>query len=109
MPLRKKMAQLLLQDEAYWRQRAKKHWYKDGDKNTKFFHVTATARKKVNHILSLVDDHGVSVSDNVGMGSVAKNYFLDLFQKKVINMEPMLDVIPLSISYDDNAFLTTPF
>ena len=107
--LRKKMNRLLLQDDVYWRQRAKNHWYKDGDKNTKFFHASATARKKVNRILSLVDDHGVSVSDNVGMGSVAKNYFLDLFQKKVINMEPVLDVIPLSISYDDNALLTAPF
>jgi uncharacterized membrane protein len=26
----------MLQDDVYWRQRAKKHWYKDGDKNTKY-------------------------------------------------------------------------
>ena len=50
LSLRKQMAKLLMQDDAYWRQRTKTHWYKDGDRNTKFFHASATARKKVNHI-----------------------------------------------------------
>jgi hypothetical protein len=74
--LRKKMQQLLLQDDVYWRQHAKSFWYKDGDRNTKFFHVSATSRKKVNRILSLEDDHGVKFSDNGGMCNVSKNYFL---------------------------------
>jgi len=54
--LRKRMQRLLSQDDAYWRQRAKTHWYKDGDKNTKFFHASATTRKKGNRITSLDDD-----------------------------------------------------
>jgi hypothetical protein len=37
LELRKRMQQLLSQDDAYWRQRAKTHWYKDGDRNTKIF------------------------------------------------------------------------
>jgi hypothetical protein len=55
------MSQLMVQDDVYWRQRAKKHWYKDGDKNTKFFHASATTRKKVNRILSLEDENGVKL------------------------------------------------
>jgi len=35
-----------MQDDAYWRQRAKTFWYKDGDRNTKNFHASTTARKK---------------------------------------------------------------
>ena len=107
--LRKKMNQLLEQDDAYWRQRAKKFWYKDGDRNTKFFHASATARKKVNRILSLVDDNGVSVTEQSGLGYVAKDYFLNLFQKKISQMDPVLAVIPNRISQDDNVLLTAPF
>jgi len=32
--LRRKMNRLLAQDDAYWRQRAKAHWYRDCDRNT---------------------------------------------------------------------------
>jgi hypothetical protein len=70
----------MLQDDVYWRQRAKKHWYKDGDKNTKFSHASATARKKANRILSLEDDNGTKVTNSDALCSVAKNYFSDIFQ-----------------------------
>jgi hypothetical protein len=48
--LRKRMTQLMIQEDKYSRQRAKTHWYRDGDLNTKFFHASTTSRKKVNHI-----------------------------------------------------------
>jgi len=54
--LRKKMQRLLAHDDAYWRQCAKSHWYRNGDRNTIFFHASVTTRKKVNHIISLDND-----------------------------------------------------
>ncbi|KAK3200437.1 hypothetical protein Dsin_023852 [Dipteronia sinensis] len=42
-------------DEVYWRQRSRVDWLVAGDRNSKFFHAKATARKKKNHILSLLD------------------------------------------------------
>ena len=36
-------AKLLVQEEDFWRQRAKMHWLKDGDLNTKFLHLSASA------------------------------------------------------------------
>lgn len=44
--LRKKLNHLLVQDDMYWRQRPKTHWFRDRDLNTKFFHAAATSRKK---------------------------------------------------------------
>jgi len=72
--LRKRMERLLSQDDAYWRQRAKTHWYKDGDRNTIFFHASATARKTVNRISSLDDDAGNKITNEQGLCDVARQY-----------------------------------
>lgn len=44
---------LLQQEESYWKQRAKVFWLKEGDENTRFFHSSASARKKANKITYL--------------------------------------------------------
>ena len=37
--LRREINDLLDNEEIYWGQRAKAHWLKEGDKNTRFFHA----------------------------------------------------------------------
>ena len=44
--LRGELNDLLDDEEMYWGQRAKAHWLKEGDKNTKFFHAQASERRK---------------------------------------------------------------
>lgn len=107
--LRKRMQRLLSQDDAYWRQRAKTHWYRDGDRNTNFFHASTTARKKVNHIISLDDDAGNKISDEQGLRDVAKNYFVNIFQNHGSASSPVIDVINQSIFAPDNERLMAPF
>jgi hypothetical protein len=103
------MSQLMVQDDIYWRQHAKKHWYKDGDKNTKFFYTSATTCKKVNHILSLEDENGVKVTNIYALYSVAKNYFSDIFQPQPSHTTLVIDTIRQSVTNDDNLVLTGPF
>jgi hypothetical protein len=50
--LKKRMSHLLIKEDAFWRQRAKTHWFQQGDMNTKFFHAAATSRRKSNRIVS---------------------------------------------------------
>lgn len=71
--------------------------------------ASATTRKMVNRILALKDDQGVKVTDNSGMSTIAKNYFLELFQRKISNTTLVVEAIRHSITYDDNAMLTAPF
>ncbi|KAK1362337.1 hypothetical protein POM88_046811 [Heracleum sosnowskyi] len=46
----------LRQEEVFWRQKSRKKWVKEGDKNTHFFHLSATVRKKKQKILCIQDD-----------------------------------------------------
>lgn len=41
---------LLKNEELAWRQRSRMLWLKEGDNNTKFFHITANAHKRSNYI-----------------------------------------------------------
>jgi len=103
------MQRLLSQDDAYWCQRAKSHWYKDGDRNTKFFHASATARKKVNRITSLDDGAGNKITNEQDMQEVARQYFVNIFQQQNSDSSSVIDVINLSVSDNDNEMLTASF
>jgi hypothetical protein len=106
---RQKLNHLLVQQDMYWRQRAKTHWYRDGDLNTKFFHAAATFRKKVNKILSLETHEGVHVTDDSGMLSIAKNYFEELFEGHDSIRSPVINLLNHVVDNEDNALLTAPF
>jgi len=103
------MQRLLAQDDAYWRQRAKTHWYRDGDCNTQKFHASATARKKVNCITSLIDDARNNITDEQGLRNVAREYFVNIFQKHGSVSDYVIDVINQSIFALENERLTAPF
>jgi len=103
------MTHLLVQEDLYWRQRAKTHWYKDGDLNTKKFHAAATTRKKVNRISSLQTDDGVRVTDDTRLAKVAKDYFHELFQVKDSVRTPVLNALRQVVTKENNDKLTTPF
>jgi hypothetical protein len=47
---------LLEQEEIHWLQRSRVNWLSQGDKNTRFFHQFASARRKKNMIKRLKDD-----------------------------------------------------
>jgi len=88
--LRKQMTHLMIHDK-YWRHQAKKHWYRDGDLNTKILHAYATSRKKVICIFALGNDVGERISYENCMCQVAKGYFEELFlEGKKIALELLL-------------------
>jgi hypothetical protein len=63
-------ARLLVQEEAYWRQRAKTHWLQEGDLNTKFFHMTASSRQRKKKIDKLVNEENLVVTTQLEIGEV---------------------------------------
>lgn len=76
---RDKLNEMLLHEEVYSKYRAMVIWLTEGDENTKFFHASASARKKTNHIAYLETTTGVRVEDHDGMCNVVKDYFFQVF------------------------------
>lgn len=46
-------------EEAYWFQKSRVQWLREGDQNTKFFHVYTMQRRRKNSIAKLVTAQGV--------------------------------------------------
>ena len=74
-----------------------------------FLHASVTTRKKVNHILALEDEQGVKVTNNPSMSAIEKNYFMELFQRKICNTILVVEAIRHFFTDDDNVVLTSPF
>lgn len=105
---KEKLNSLLLNKETYWKQRAKIFWLREGDDNTKFFHSSATARKKANKITYLVDNDGAKVEDQDGMCRIVRDYFTSLFTIEDRNDEATM-VGHRQVTVDQNIMLSKEF
>ncbi|XP_074373470.1 uncharacterized protein LOC141713795 [Apium graveolens] len=76
---KEKLNDLLCYEEVYWKQRAKNFWLTEGDANTKFFHASASARKKAIYLPFLETDSGEEVSNHEDMCQVVKDYYTAVF------------------------------
>ncbi|PNX78269.1 CNGC5-like protein, partial [Trifolium pratense] len=106
--IQEKHARLLVQEESYWKQRAKMHWLKEGDLNTKFFHMSASARQRVKKISKLVNDENIVITSQPELCTVALNYFDQLFKSNPSSHDPILSLIAPKITQDDNDQLVRP-
>uniref|UniRef100_A0A803QEK6 Reverse transcriptase domain-containing protein n=1 Tax=Cannabis sativa TaxID=3483 RepID=A0A803QEK6_CANSA len=74
-----KFKEILTQREVFWRQRSKQLWLQAGDNNSKFFHASASARRRSNSITKLQDSNGIWTSWEDGLDRIMVEYFKDLF------------------------------
>ena len=57
--LKKELIVLYDKEEKMWQKRSRIQWLKNGDRNTRFFHGSATQRKRQNFIKGLRDEQRV--------------------------------------------------
>ncbi|KAF4356167.1 hypothetical protein F8388_012317 [Cannabis sativa] len=76
---------VLLQREIFWKQRSKQLWLREGDSNSKYFHASATSRRRRNSIQKLKDSDGVWVDWKGRLPSVMVDYFSTLFTASAVS------------------------
>ncbi|CAN1750215.1 hypothetical protein LINPERHAP1_LOCUS3970 [Linum perenne] len=68
------------QENMLWRQKSRVQWIKEGDRNTKFFHLSTVHRRTANRIQSLTLGDGSWSFDDEEMKGFAISHFQDLFR-----------------------------
>ncbi|MCH97455.1 CNGC5-like protein [Trifolium medium] len=84
------------------------HWLKEGDLNTKFFHMSASARARKKKIEKLVNEADVEVRTQPEICEVALNYFDHLFKANTTSHDPILSLVAPKVSLEENEKLVAP-
>ncbi|KAA3472112.1 reverse transcriptase [Gossypium australe] len=97
-------------DEVFWEQRAKINWLKHGDRNTGFFHRSASSRHKRNRIVGLESAEGRWISQPDAMLKEAVTFFGELYTASDLSGEHrLLDLVEKRVTPDMNGELLKPF
>lgn len=97
---------LLNQQYHYWKQRAKAHWLKNGDSNSKFYHDFVKRRKRNNCVEKLLDEGGRWVKKGPILRKLMQEYYISLFTSSHAGSSDFLNHIPASITSLQNSMLT---
>ncbi|KAH7684024.1 RNA-directed DNA polymerase protein [Dioscorea alata] len=76
--IRSELSNKLKQEEIYWKQRSRITWLKEGDCNTKFFHMMANGRRNKNFI-HRIRHNGQWIEGNSEIGKVFSDHFQSVF------------------------------
>ncbi|XP_073357859.1 uncharacterized protein [Aegilops tauschii subsp. strangulata] len=105
-----RLTELYHQEEMLWRQRARLEWLVHGDKNTYFFHLRASRRRRKNQIKMLQRPDGQMTENLTEMEALATSFYEDLYTSEgVSNMNEVLDTVPCKVTQAMNDILNAPY
>lgn len=99
----------LNQEESYWKKQSKVFWLYDEDTNNKFFHASASARKRRNTIKKLRDNSGNWITSHDDLCTHIHDYFSNIFSALPGDHFPITSCVQAVVSAEDNSILTQPF
>lgn len=77
--LKSTLIRILEQREIFWRQCSKQFWLQSGDKNSRYFHASASTRRRTNQISRLKNSEGCSTDWDGGLSDYITEQFTHLF------------------------------
>uniref|UniRef100_A0A803P795 Reverse transcriptase domain-containing protein n=1 Tax=Cannabis sativa TaxID=3483 RepID=A0A803P795_CANSA len=105
---KKELFLVLDQKEAFWKQRAKQFWLKEGDQNTKYFHRAASNWRSFNQISKLKDSSGNWKDWENGLADVVVDYFSSLFSASNLGSDMVIQCIQRKVTTQINEELHQP-
>jgi len=100
------------QEEILWRQKSIVQWFKEGERNTKFFHRSMMHRRYINIITKLEYAQGNHILDHAGIESQLVSYYKDLLSKPIMDrtqaIKKITQYIPSLIILEHNESLMRP-
>ncbi|XP_028094696.1 uncharacterized protein LOC114294740 [Camellia sinensis] len=94
--------------EITWLQKSRQIWFKEGDKNSKFFHMVASSRQRKNSFVSL-NLNGSTVEDPEQIRMGVKMHFHNFFSERWPSRPKFLGSFERKLSIDDARRLELPF
>jgi hypothetical protein len=97
-------------EELMWRQRSRVMWLAAGDRNTRFFHLRASKRRKRNRIQRLKKSDGQFTEDESELKSIVSRFYEDLYSSEGMeDMDMVLSTVPVKVTAEMNSKLLEPF
>ena len=93
-----------------WRQRSRVTWLSKGDKNTHFFHLRASNRRRKNLIKSLQKQDGQLTEELTEMQQMALDFYKTLYTSEgVEGLDDVLQHVPVKVTQAMNDMLMAPY
>ena len=91
-----------------WKQKSRELWLKEGDRNTKFFHLSTIIRRRQNSITALKAENGQWVTGSNQIRELFYQHFKNLFTDEEVDFpENLDDLMTRCISEEENQGLNT--
>ena len=108
--LKAKLNTLCEKEEQMWLQRSRLQWIQSGDRNTQFFHGTATQRKRKNFIKGLRDNEGRWQAEEAIYTKILVDFYADLFTtSNPHNLDSIMEGVQEVVTEEMNAKLTAMY
>lgn len=100
---------ILNQEELLWFQKSRSKWLVEGDRNTKFFHLSTIIRRRRLKVTALKNDNNAWIEDPHEIGNMVKSYFCNLYSRQEISGPSIFEPIPHPVlDGEDNNTLCLP-
>lgn len=90
------------QRDIFWRQRSKQLWLQSGDKNSKYFHMSANSRKRANQITKLKNAAGEWKEWNVVIEELIVDYYAGLYSASQVEWMEVTECVTNFITAEQN-------
>ncbi|XP_016546236.1 uncharacterized protein LOC107846332 [Capsicum annuum] len=100
------LAMQLKREKELWRQKKGFEWFKDGERNTRFFHAIVKGRRSRVKIKKIQNDEGIWLENQDEITEASTMFYQNQFQKQEdVGDFTMLDVLPSVVTEAQNAYL----